>query len=149
MRPDRAALLLSVAAVLAAAGGAARAAELATLFTTPEERRIINSNRYKGDEAEVAPPVQAEIEAPVQQLLREEVTREYWISGITVAPEGPHTVWINSKLYEDGAELDDRSRVRVIVDGDVRVRITSPDGKHYYATSGERLQVTYLAPVEK
>ncbi len=84
----------------------------------------------------------------MQQLLREEVTREYQISGITVSPVGAHTVWINSALYNDGDELDDRSKIKVIVGDGVRVRITLPDGSHYYATSGEKLQVTYLAPVE-
>ncbi len=147
MRPERAAFLLGVAAVLAAAGGAARAAELATLFTTPAERKIINSNRYKTDEALTVAPVPTEVEPPVSQLLREEVTREYRVSGITVSPEGAHTVWINSKLYEDGAELEDGSKVLVMVDNEIRVRITAPDGRHYYATSGQALEISYLATV--
>lgn len=148
MRSSRAATSLILATLLAGPGVAAHAADLATLFTTPEERRLINSNRYKTDEVRTEAPVQTEIEAPVQQLVREEVTREYLVSGITVSPDGAHTVWINSALYEDGAELDDRSRVKVIVGDGVRVRITLPDGRHFYATSGEKLQVTYLAPVE-
>ena len=140
---------LLLAPLLAAIAGGAMGSELATLFTTPAERQIIDTNRYKRDDAErPVAPVQAEIESPIQQLVREEVTREYAISGITVSPDGTHSVWINATLYEDGAELDDRSRVKIIVGNDVRVRITSPDGKHYYATSGEKLQVTYLAPIE-
>lgn len=148
MRNSRATSLI-IATVLVGSGVAVQAAELATLFTTPEERRLINSNRYKTDEARNVAPVQAEVEAPVQQLLREEVTREYLISGITVSPDGAHKVWINSALYEDGAELDDRSRIKVIVGDGVRVRITLPDGRHMYATSGEKLQVTYLATVRE
>lgn len=139
---------LLLAPLLAAVACGATANELSTLFTTPAERQIIDSNRYKRDDAErPVAPVQAETERPVQQLVREEVTREYTISGITVSPDGAHSVWINSTLYEDGAELEDRSRVKIIVGNDVRVRITSPDGKQYFATSGEKLQVTYLAPI--
>ncbi len=140
---NRRTCLLAVTVGLLAAGNAA-AAELGTLFTTPQERQIINSNRYKGDEVEAPNPVQAEVEAPVQQLLREEVTREFRVSGITVSPVGAHTVWINSKLYEDGAELEDGSRVLVMADNEIRVRITAPDGRHYYATSGQALEVKYL-----
>ena len=124
------------------------AAELSTLFTTPQERQIINSNRYKGEEV-VKMEVGAVIEAPLQQLVKKEITREYRISGITVSQDGPHTVWINSLAYEDGEALEDDSKIRVMVADEIRVRITAPDGKVYYATSGETLEVTYLAPVER
>ncbi len=143
---------ISVLALLSmlAATPVARA-ELATLFTTPQEREIINANRYKSDEPKPAPTVEVEVEEsnlPMQQLVKEEVTREYSISGITVSAEGAHTVWINSKIYEDGDRLDDKSRVKVLVGNEIKVRITAPDGRHYFATSGEKLQITYLAPVE-
>ena len=126
-------------------------AELMTLFTTPQERQIINANRYKSDEPKPQPTVAANPELsdmPMQQLLKEEVTHEYSISGISLSPEGAHTVWINAKMYADGDQLADKSRVKVMVGNEIRVRITAPDGKHYYATSGEKLQITYLAPVE-
>ena len=130
-----------------------QAADLQTLFTTPAERQLINSNRYKSDEAETAPVVvetneDDAQEIPIQFLIQEEVTREYRVSGITVSRDGPHIVWINSQIYEDGGQLDDESRVKVLIGDEVRVRITAPDGKHYYALSGETLEVTYLAPVD-
>ncbi|MEM7563345.1 MAG: hypothetical protein AAF353_09880 [Pseudomonadota bacterium] len=127
------------------------AAGLATLFTTPQEREIINSNRYKS-EAVTAPveEVQAEqeVESAVQQLVQEEVTQQYRISGITISSEGPHSVWINSLVYEDSESLEDGSKIKVIAGDEIRVRITAPDGKHHYATSGEIIDVTYLAPIE-
>ena len=128
----------------------AGAAELSTLFTTPQERQVINANRYKSVEVEtVREPEQAEqVVEPVQALVREPVTREYVISGITISRDGAHTVWINSVSYEDGAQLDDRSRIKVIDGDEVRVRITAPDGKYYYATSGETLEISYQRPVE-
>ena len=127
-----------------------RAADLQTLFTTPDERQLINSNRYKSDE-EVTQVETVEIDGEAQQiqlLLQEEVTRQYTISGITVSRDGPHTVWINSLVFEDGEQLEDDSRIKVLVGDEIRVRITTPDGKHYYGLSGETLEVTYLAPVE-
>ena len=135
--------------LLLVASQTALASELSTLFTTPQERELINSNRYNSDEVEPRSVVVDEVvEAPLQLLLKEEVSREYIISGITVSSEGPHTVWINSQAYEDGEALDDNSKIKVVVGDEVAVRITAPDGKHYFATSGETLDVTYLAPVK-
>jgi hypothetical protein len=134
--------------ILLLTGGQAIAAELSTLFTTPGEREIINSNRYKSNDGKVQPVVvEDEITAPVPVMNQTEITREYKISGITISRDGPHTVWINSTAYEDGGELEDRSKIKVMVGDEIRVRITAPDGKNYYATSGETLEVSYLASV--
>jgi hypothetical protein len=81
-------------------------------------------------------------------LVREEVTREFRVSGITVSSDGAHTVWINAIAYEDGEQLEDESRVKVLVGDEIRVRITTPDGKNHFAISGETITVTYLAPLE-
>lgn len=125
------------------------AAGLSTLFTTPQERQIINSNRYKGDKPkQVEQPVEAVIELPMQPLAQEEVMQQYVISGITISRDGPHSVWINSIMYEDGEQLEDSSRLKVLAGDEVRVRITAPDGKQYYATSGQTLEITYLGNVE-
>ena len=125
------------------------AAGLATLFTTPEEREIINSNRYRSNDGKAKPvAVEDIVTAPVPVMNQTKITREYKISGITISSDGPHTVWINSAAYEDGEELEDKSRIKVMVGDEIRVRITAPDGKKYYATSGETLEVTYLAALE-
>jgi len=129
-------------------GGHAVAAELSTLFTTPQERELIDSNRYGSGDNKPKVVVEDTIEVPVQQLYQEEVTRQYKVSGITISRDGPHTVWINSTAYEDGAELEDKSKIKVMVGDEIRVRITAPDGKNYYATSGETLELTYLASVQ-
>ena len=54
------------------------AADLSTLFTTPQERQLINSNRYKDDQArQTVAPVETEqpIQLPNRQIAREEVIR--------------------------------------------------------------------------
>lgn len=126
------------------------AAEISTLFTTPQERQIINSNRYKSDDAAPVRPVEVEVvdDTPVQLLVQEEVVLQYRISGISISQDGPHTVWINSTIYEDGEQLEDNSRIKVLTGDEIRVRITAPDGKHHYATSGQTVEVSYLATVE-
>lgn len=148
-KPTNGLPLLLLGALFCAGLAPAQAASLSTLFTTPQERQIINSNRYKDDQPK---PVEVEteevrIELSVQPLEQEEVVREYLISGITLSPDGPHSVWINSVLYEDGEALDDGSRVEVQVGDEIRVRITAPDGRHYFATSGQALEISYLVTV--
>ena len=124
------------------------AGDLLTLFTTPQERQLINANRYQSDEAKPQPVQDAPDDSPVQFMVQEEVIVEYRVSGISLSADGTHTAWINSVAYEDGARLDDGSRVMIMPGDDVRVRITAPDGEHYFATSGETISVSYLAAVE-
>ena len=137
-------LLMANAATLAAAE------DLRTLFTTPQERQLINANRYKSDEVRPPPSVdEPEVEvSPIRQMVREEVNVDYRVSGISLSADGVHTAWINGKAYLDGEQLEDKSRIKVVAGDEVRVRITAPDGKHYFATSGETLSVTYVAAVE-
>ena len=122
--------------------------DLSTLFTTPQERQLINANRYKSDE--VKPQVNQDEPAvgSIQQLVQEEVRATIIISGITLSNSGPNMVWINSHAYEDGESIDDKMRIKVIRGKDVKVRITAPDGKHYFATSGETIEIIYQAAVE-
>ena len=131
------------------ASSASAASELSTLFTTPQERHLINANRYKRDEVKPQQAVVDKVdESTVQILVQEEKSVEYRISGISLAADGGHTAWINAMAYEDGAELEDGSRIKIYAGADIRVRITAPDGGHYFATSGETLTVTYTAAVE-
>ncbi len=122
-------------------------AEILTLFSTPQERKVINANRYKSDvvqETEVVEkPSQVE---EIEELVLTEVTLSYTISGVTLSDSGPHYVWINNVVYEDGQHLDDESHIKVITGSKIQIRITAPDGKMYYARSGETIDVTYITP---
>jgi hypothetical protein len=121
--------------------------EVSTLFTTPQERQLIDTNRYKLDE--VRPEVQTQDEpASIQPLEQEEVRESITISGITLSNSGPNMVWINNKVYEDGDSMDEKMRIKVMPGKEVKVRITAPDGKHYFATSGETVEIVYQAAVE-
>jgi hypothetical protein len=148
--PNKSLTIYIIFSLLLLPGTALAAGELSTLFTTPQERQLINANRYKSDEVRPQQSVQDDDDddSPIQRLSQAEVSVEYQISGISLASDGAHTVWINATVYEDGARLEDGSRIKVLAGDDVRVRITVPDGKHYFATSGETLEVTYMAAVE-
>ena len=123
-------------------------ADVKTLFTTTQERQIINANRYRNEQI-VKPPVFEESETEyIAPLVQEEFKISFVISGITISESGPHFVWINNQRYEDGGHLEDDSLIRVLHDGNIRVRITAPDGKRYFGTSGETVEITYLVDVE-
>lgn len=120
-------------------------AEIATLFTTPQERQIIDSNRYKNEAAEQnRRPEEEPEELVISDLVREEVRITYFISGIAISSEGFHSAWINDRLYLDGELIDGNIRLKIIAGTDVRLRMTAPDGRRYYGTSGETLEVSYL-----
>jgi len=137
-----------VAALMLSAGLQTALAEVSTLFTTPQERQIIDRNRYKNEpvrqvQSEEKPKVEA-----INELVREEIKKSYTISGISISNDGTHSVWINGQMYEDGELIDGKSRVKVVSGKDIKVRITAPDGKHYFGTSGETVEVSYLEAVE-
>jgi hypothetical protein len=117
-------------------------AEIETLFTTPQERQLINANRYKTDQVV---KTRTDFIAPTAQG---EVNISFAISGITISSSGPHSVWINNLVYEDGEHFEDNSHIMLLTGDKVKVRITTPDGKTYYGTSGEVVDVSYMAVVE-
>ncbi len=123
--------------------------QLMTLFTTPQERQVINNNRYKGDKPQQVvkslPEPEKESNA-VQELLKEEVNVTYVVSGVSTNTEGNGTAWINGKPYESGDTMDDGSKVRI---RNTTVVITTADGKAHSAISGEVLELTYLRKVEE
>jgi len=138
-------ILPVLVATLGFAGG--ENTEVKTLFTTTQERQIINANRYKNEEI-VRPSIFEESETEfIALLVQEEFKISFVISGITISDSGPHFVWINNQRYEDGGHLEDDSLIRVLHDGNIRVRITAPDGKRYFGTSGETVEITYLVDV--
>ena len=110
-------------------------ADISTLFTTQQERQIIDRNRYKNEPMRQTEP-QAEKPKAINELVREEVKKSYSISGISISNDGTHAVWINGQFYEDGELIDGKSRLKVMSGSDIKVRITAPGGKHFFGTSG-------------
>ena len=123
-------------------------AEISTLFTTQPERQIIDSNRYRTQE--VVEQKATTVETPkIQQLVQEEVTKTYTVTGIALAADGNHMVWINQQVYDNGEEMDDSSSIQVMTGDSVQVEITAPDGQKYYATSGETVDISYMTTADQ
>jgi hypothetical protein len=122
---------------------------LVSASTTPQERQLINNNRYQSDEAE---PQQLDQDEPdaveIKQKAKEEFRKSIIVSGITLSNSGPNIVWINGQTYEEGEKIDDKMRIKVMTGNEIKVRITAPDGKHYFATSGETIEIVYQATVD-
>jgi hypothetical protein len=142
--------LLITLVVCASVVTTALGSDVKTLFTTPQERQLINNNRYES--GEVQPQRQlnqeesstVEIKQTIKEIVRESIT----VSGITLSNSGPNMVWINGQTYEDGEKIDDKMRITVMAGSEIRVRITAPDGKHHFATSGETIEIAYQAAVD-
>jgi len=123
-------------------------AEMATLFSTPQERRIIDANRYKSDTVVSVKAIgDSDEDEDRDEMVQQEFTVSYRVSGITLSSSGPHYAWINNEVYEDGQRLEDNSQIKVMSGSKIQIRITAPDGKIYYANSGETIDITYLATV--
>ena len=123
-------------------------AEIETLFSTPQERKIIDANRYNSNAVVNVRVTEETDEVEAPQQAQKEVTVTYTVSGITISNSGPHFAWINNEVYEDGQQLQDSSQIKVMSGSKVQIRITAPDGKIYYANSGETIDITYLAVIE-
>jgi hypothetical protein len=123
-------------------------AEIATLFSTPQERKIIDANRYKSDTVVRVQAIgDSDEDEDRDEMVQREFTVSYVVSGITLSSSGPNYAWINNAVYEDGQRLEDNSQIKVMSGSKLQIRITTPDGKIYYANSGETIDVTYIATV--
>jgi len=138
--------LILVAALMMIAGLQTTLADISTLFTTPQERQIIDQNRYKNEKVR-QPQAEKPKDQAINALVREEIKKSYTITGISISNDGTHAAWINGKKYEDGELIDGKSRLKIVPGSDIKVRITAPDGKHFFGTSGETIEVTYLETV--
>jgi hypothetical protein len=122
--------------------------KLLTLFTTPQERQVINNNRYKGGKpvkpvTEIEPVKETDA---VEELVKEEVNVTYMISGVSTSTEGSGIAWVNGNSYESGEVMDDGAKIRI---KNSSVIITTPDGANHTAVSGEVLNLTYLRTIQQ
>ncbi|MFT5550082.1 MAG: hypothetical protein ACI9CO_002013 [Candidatus Azotimanducaceae bacterium] len=142
--------LLITLVVCASVVTTALGSDVKTLFTTPQERQLINNNRYESGEAQPQRQLNQEESSTVEikQTIKEIVRESITVSGITLSNSGPNMVWINGQTYEDGEKIDDKMRIKIMTGSEIKVRITAPDGKHYFATSGETIEIVYQAAVE-
>ncbi len=123
--------------------------EIYTLFTTQQERELINKNRYK--KQKVKAPVVVD-EKPQQQekeeVELEKITLTIKLAGVTLSQSGQNIAWINGKAFENGHQLDDGSKVYINVKVKNLVQLKTPDGKYHSIVTGETAEISYFKRIE-
>lgn len=146
-------LLVVLLAVLSSRAIAQEPSGLSTLFTTAQERLIINANRYKVDRKPVPRAVTqttGQETLAVRELIKEEIKVSYKISGISINFDGSDTAWVNGQSFENGATMDDGSTITINNNTAIKsISIKTPDGKRHTGTSGDVLEITYLRAIEE
>ena len=119
--------------------------EILTLFTTPQERDLINKNRYK-KQAIKAQVVATENEEPEEEkkIEQQEILLSVRLAGVTISQSGQNIAWLNGKAFENGSKLDDGSRVFISSKVKTLVQIKTPDGKYHSVTTGETIDISYF-----
>ena len=119
---------------------------LSTLFTTQQEREIIDANRYKNDQQETLEP-QVQTASSVENTeQKEEEKLSFLLSGFTLTQSGQNVAWINGKPFESGSKLDDGSTLIISKKKLLNVQIRTPDGKYHNLTTGKAMDISYLKP---
>ncbi|MBT4451347.1 MAG: hypothetical protein HOM14_08575 [Gammaproteobacteria bacterium] len=123
--------------------------EILTLFTTPQERDLINKNRYK-KQAIKAQVVATENEEPEEEkkIEQQEILLSVRLAGVTISQSGQNIAWLNGKAFENGSKLDDGSRVFISSKVKTLVQIKTPDGKYHSVTTGETIDISYFKRIE-
>ena len=123
---------------------------LSTLFTTSQERRLIDANRYKlGQEAKATMQTQTSTQAETTRDVIEDVSVDMVVSGFTITENGQNVAWINGKPYQNGSTLEDGSKLIVSDKANGLVQIKTPDGKYHSITAGKPVIISYQKPLDK
>lgn len=125
--------------------------ELKTLFTTAQERQVINSNRYHDDQPASAPIVTEPTQEAekIQDLVKEQVVKTFQVAGISIDREGGRFAWLNGTMYSNNSELED-GLILKIRDGNVKsVLIKTADGSSFSGLTGETIEVIYRKVVNQ
>ncbi len=129
-----------------------KSSEILTLFTTQEERSLIDSNRYKNQSSKQTKKpvvVQQEVVAETEsEIIYEPQLLKIKVSGVTLAQDGTDLAWVNGKAYENGAKLEDGSKVYISRKIKNAVQIKTPDGKYHNLVTGQSTDIKYMKPVE-
>ena len=144
-------VIAGLVAIFLAPVAVARDSGLETLFTTPQERKLINANRYRSEEArpEKKPMADESVAAQVREIVMEEITAAFRISGISITRDGSRTAWINGQVHENGATLEQGVKVRINNKSLKTVTLTAPDGKQYTGAIGDTVNISFQQPVEQ
>ncbi len=120
--------------------------ELLTLFTTPQERALIDRNRYRKTPQKVSAETRP-VEPEEQQVVLQTVTINPLLNGVSFSQSGQHVAWLDGQAYENGAKLADGSKVVIRAGQSLQVQIKTPDGRFHPLTTGEQSEIKYQKPI--
>ena len=142
MRTSAITLLVGLAAAGLGAAVDVQAQRLGRLFTTPEERALLDELR--AEERVARPEAEPEPEpkpAPEPGPPRSVVSR-LTINGFVRGSRGPETVWINGDLVEHGSVTREGISVESARGADSSVRLVLPSGTGTVALRpGEQIDI--------
>ncbi len=113
---------LSFAAALISVPHEAEAQRLGRLFSTPEERALLDELRR--DRRIIEPEPQSVVDIAPEAQMVEQVT----IDGVVLRSSGANSAWINGQQVSGGARTRDGVRVDASAAGGGQVKITLPSG---------------------
>ena len=122
--------------------------EFMTLFTTQQERRLIDNNRYRRPVTETE-TVGIDEEAENQQAtIYQQHSASFELAGVTLSEDGNHVAWINGNRVESGDELTGGFKVFISPKLNNLVQIKAPDGVYHNIQTGNRIDIEYMKPAE-
>ncbi len=122
--------------------------EFMTLFTTQQERRLIDNNRYRQPVIETETVGVDETEQEQQTTVYQQHNISFELAGVTLSEDGNHVAWVNGDRVESGDELVDGFRVFISPKLNNLVQIKGPDGVYHNIQTGKKLDISYLKPEE-
>ena len=125
--------------------------EFITLFTTQQERRLIDNNRYRQPITETETEtveVDEEISEQKQTTLYHQHSISFELAGVTLSEDGSHIAWINGSRVENGDEIGNGFRIYISPKLDNLVQIETPDGAYHEIQAGKKIDIKYLRPAE-
>ena len=141
-------ILAAVAAASALAQTSARP-EILTLFTTPQERDLIDNNRYRvSAKKEAKATVEAAAPKEQKKVLMQDVVLVIKLNGVSLNKSGQSVAWLNGQAFENGGKLDDGSRVYISGALNAQVKVKTPDGKYHSLVTGETSEIKYSKAIE-
>ncbi len=122
--------------------------EFMTLFTTQQERRLIDNNRYRNPVTETKTIGVDEVAEQKQQPVYQQHSISFELAGVTLSEEGSHVAWINGDRVKNGDELKDGFSVFISPELNNLVQIKAPDGVYHNIQTGKKLDISYLKPAD-
>ncbi len=119
-----------------------------TLFTTPQERALIDHNRYRVAVKKTAARVETVAPKAPKKIEMETVTLTIKLNGVTFGESGQSIAWLNGASYENGDKLEDGTRVFISKQATNQVQVKTPDGKYHRLVAGESNEIQYQKAIE-